>query len=123
MPHNGLRLAIACGSRARARRSVCPVFAMIRPVYQGYWLEGDDMRFCSARVVMLGIAAICLTRWAHLPTVVAQQVKSQWDAIYSEPQATRGQALYVENCANCHASTLAGTDAAPALRGAAFVGK
>ena len=81
------------------------------------------MRLWLARVAMLGMAAICLTRWVQLPAVVAQQVRSQWDAIYSEPQATRGQALYVENCANCHASTLAGTDAAPALRGAAFVGK
>jgi mono/diheme cytochrome c family protein len=81
------------------------------------------MRFWLARVVMLGMAAICLTRWAQLPTVVAQQVKSQWDAIYSEPQATRGQALYVENCVICHASSLAGTDAAPALTGAGFIGK
>jgi len=38
------------------------------------------MRFWFARVLML-VAAICLTRWAQLPTVVAQQVKSQWDAI------------------------------------------
>ena len=81
------------------------------------------MRFWFARVVMLGMAAICLTRWAQPPTVAAQQVKSQWDAIYSEPQATRGQALYVENCVICHASTLAGTDAAPALAGAGFIGK
>ena len=50
-------------------------------------------------------------------------MKSQWDAIYSEPQATRGQALYVENCVICHASTLAGTDAAPALTGAGFIGR
>ena len=81
------------------------------------------MRLWFARVVMLGMAAICLTRWAQPPTVVAQEVKSQWDAIYSEPQATRGQALYVENCVICHASTLAGTDAAPALTGAGFTGK
>ena len=71
------------------------------------------MRFWFARVVMLGMAAICLTRWAQPPTAMAQQMKSQWDAIYSEPQATRGQALYVENCAICHAASLAGTDAAP----------
>lgn len=81
------------------------------------------MRFWLARVVILGMAAICLTRWAQWPTVVAQQVKSQWDGIYSEAQATRGQALYVENCVICHASTLAGTDAAPALTGAGFIGK
>jgi mono/diheme cytochrome c family protein len=81
------------------------------------------MRFSFARVVMLGMAAICVTRWAQPPTVAAQQVKSQWDAIYSEAQATRGQALYAENCANCHAGTLAGTDAAPPLAGPGFIGK
>src|SRR5262249_22167121 len=81
------------------------------------------MRLWFARVTMLGMAAICVTRWAQLPTVAAQQVRSQWDAIYSDPQATRGQALYVENCALCHAGTLAGSDAAPALTGAGFIGK
>lgn len=81
------------------------------------------MRFLLALLVMLGMAAIGLTDWAPTPTAVAQQTQSQWDAIYSEPQATRGQALYVENCAICHASTLAGTDAAPALAGAGFIGK
>src|SRR5262245_52974756 len=81
------------------------------------------MRFRAAHLVILGMAAIGLTRWAQLPTVAAQQARSQWDAIYSEPQATRGQALYVENCVNCHASNLAGTDAAPALAGAGFIGR
>ena len=81
------------------------------------------MGFSFARVVMLGMVAICLARWAPLPTAVAQQVKSQWDGIYSESQAARGQALYVENCVICHASNLAGTDAAPALTGAGFIGR
>ena len=36
------------------------------------------MRLRFARVVMLGMAAICLTRWAQPLTVVAQEVKSQW---------------------------------------------
>ena len=79
---------------------------------------------CSfARVAMVGMAALCLARSVQPPAVIAQQVKSQWDAIYSEPQARRGQALYVENCVICHAGTLGGTDAAPALAGAAFIGK
>ena len=40
-------------------------------------------------------------------------MKSQWDAIYSDPQAARGQALYAENCAICHAGTLAGPTPRP----------
>src|SRR5262245_20285926 len=81
------------------------------------------MRFWCARVAMLGMAVICVTHQAQSPTVAAQQVRSQWDAIYSDGQATRGQALYAENCAMCHAGTLAGTDAAPALTGAGFIGR
>jgi mono/diheme cytochrome c family protein len=69
------------------------------------------------------MATLCVARWVRPLPVTAQQVKSQWDALYSEAQAKRGQTLYAENCAICHAATLGGTDAAPALAGAGFIGK
>jgi S-disulfanyl-L-cysteine oxidoreductase SoxD len=45
------------------------------------------------------------------------QVRSTWDGIYSEAQAKRGQALYADRCASCHAPDLSGIDQAPALAG------
>lgn len=39
---------------------------------------------------------------------------------YTEAQATRGAALYAENCGQCHSLDLAGGDLAPALTGPAF---
>jgi mono/diheme cytochrome c family protein len=43
--------------------------------------------------------------------------------VYSEAQAARGDAIYNENCAQCHTPTLAGGDLAPALTGQAFVAR
>jgi quinoprotein glucose dehydrogenase len=43
------------------------------------------------------------------------------DPVYSEAQAKRGDALYVQYCGNCHGQNLAGADVAPALTGTDFV--
>jgi len=48
---------------------------------------------------------------------------SQWDGVYTEAQAARGEPFYVENCSMCHGLTLAGTILAPALAGSAFTAK
>ena len=53
-------------------------------------------------------------------TVAAQETKSTWDGIYSEPQATRGESLYSDSCGFCHGRDLRGTDSAPAITGRAF---
>jgi len=101
------------------------VHSLVKPgtVHTAADSRGDALRFWLACVVLLGAAAIDLTRRAYAPTVGAQALKSPWDGIYSEPQAVRGHELYVENCAICHAGTLAGTDAAPPLTGAAFLAR
>jgi S-disulfanyl-L-cysteine oxidoreductase SoxD len=43
-----------------------------------------------------------------------------WDGVYTEEQATRGEAVYLQACANCHGAALEGLDMSPALTGAAF---
>ena len=53
----------------------------------------------------------------------SQFPKSQWDGVYTDAQAMRGEPLYVENCSMCHGLTLAGTVLAPALAGPAFNAK
>jgi mono/diheme cytochrome c family protein len=53
-------------------------------------------------------------------TLSAQDVKSQWDAVYTVEQATRGEQLYNKKCSSCHAMDLTGGLHAPALVGSAF---
>ncbi|MGE0451557.1 MAG: c-type cytochrome [Vicinamibacterales bacterium] len=53
-------------------------------------------------------------------TVAAEDVKSQWDGIYTAEQAKRGDALYAEHCASCHGGGLTGGEMAPALTGGEF---
>ncbi|HKT80832.1 MAG TPA: cytochrome c [Vicinamibacterales bacterium] len=46
--------------------------------------------------------------------------KTQWDGVYSDEQATRGEALYTKSCASCHGAELGGGDKGPALKGDDF---
>jgi len=43
-----------------------------------------------------------------------------WDGVYTEAQAERGQALYKESCAACHAPDLRGNSVSPSLVGMSF---
>ena len=54
------------------------------------------------------------------PDVYAQQSRTLSEGVYTDAQATRGQAIFSERCAPCHGDTLGG-GLAPPLTGAAFV--
>jgi mono/diheme cytochrome c family protein len=56
---------------------------------------------------------------AQTPQAPARTVQ---DGVYSDAQASRGQALYAQRCAGCHGPALEGAQAPP-LAGEAFVGK
>jgi len=45
------------------------------------------------------------------------------DGIYSSAQAERGEKIYSQKCASCHLVNLSGSNSAPALAGASFIGK
>jgi S-disulfanyl-L-cysteine oxidoreductase SoxD len=49
--------------------------------------------------------------------------RSVMDGVYTEEQNRRGQAVYADACASCHAAALTGADVVPALVGADFLGK
>jgi S-disulfanyl-L-cysteine oxidoreductase SoxD len=53
-------------------------------------------------------------------TLAAQQAKSQWDGVYTEEQAKRGEPLYSQYCASCHGPDMAGGEMAPGLTGGEF---
>ena len=53
--------------------------------------------------------------------VPCAQNRTVWDGVYTDEQATRGEALYVEHCVRCHGATLQGNgEGANPLTGATF---
>ena len=52
---------------------------------------------------------------------VAQSGRTIWDGVYTDAQAKRGEAVYADRCASCHAPDLTGIDQAPPLVGADFM--
>src|SRR5580765_4228878 len=76
------------------------------------------MRFTVAVLTMSGMMAF--GAFSARGTVAAQQAKSQWDGVYTEDQAKRGEGLYSQYCASCHGPDLAGGEMAPGLTGGEF---
>ena len=50
----------------------------------------------------------------------SQTPSSVWDGVYTETQATRGLALYKQECASCHGMALEGAGQFPPLAGDDF---
>ena len=68
---------------------------------------------------VLAISAIVLLLAASIP-IEAQATRTLQDGVFSDAQATRGQALYTQRCAGCHGPDLTGGAQAPPLEGASF---
>ena len=67
----------------------------------------DNRSFSCLRVFVVSFA-------------VTAQARSTWEGVYTDAQAKRGETIYVNRCANCHAPDLSGMDQAPPLAGADF---
>ncbi len=74
------------------------------------------MKFMVAAGALAAILAVA----ASGATVAAQIEKTQWDGVYTQEQAKRGDELYFQYCAGCHAPDLTGGETAPALTGGEF---
>jgi quinoprotein glucose dehydrogenase len=75
-----------------------------------------------AALQVIAIAALALT--AAIATTRAQDAqRTVWDGVYTDAQAERGKALYMEKCVQCHGPELMGGGAgAGPLQGATFSG-
>jgi quinoprotein glucose dehydrogenase len=74
----------------------------------------------------LNLLAVALAPMATVlmlhSTVHAQPpTKSIWDGVYTDEQATRGKALYAQECSSCHGGELTGGEMAPPLAGGEFM--
>ena len=49
--------------------------------------------------------------------------KTNWDGVFTEQQAQRGQQVYQRACSACHLESLQGDDVSPALVGKGFLGR
>jgi S-disulfanyl-L-cysteine oxidoreductase SoxD len=67
------------------------------------------MRIGMAAALLIGIAC------------AQDAARSVWDGVYTEAQAGRGQELYNQHCASCHADTLMGGEMSPPLAGGDFL--
>jgi mono/diheme cytochrome c family protein len=74
---------------------------------------GKFVPICGA-LSMLGLG------WGALGQTVAHSAQ---DGIYTQAQAARGKALYLDNCAACHGVQLLGGEDSPPLAGAPFISK
>ena len=72
------------------------------------WFRGLVARLA---IVLVGCAAL---------SVGAEQAKTTKDAVYTDAQATRGEGMYGQQCASCHAADLTGSGAPP-LAGKDFI--
>src|SRR5512132_3043766 len=52
--------------------------------------------------------------------LTAQSTRTVQDGVFTDAQATRGQALYAQQCSSCHGATLQGVSGPP-LQGEVFV--
>jgi mono/diheme cytochrome c family protein len=68
---------------------------------------------------LISVLLVFLT--ASLPTCAQDAQRTVWDGVYTGEQAKRGEAAFVQACANCHGRTLEGADMTPALTGGAFM--
>jgi mono/diheme cytochrome c family protein len=57
----------------------------------------------------------------HLVAQDAASGGTVWDGVFTEAQASRGEAAYGRSCAACHKEDLLGGGTAPALAGEAFL--
>jgi mono/diheme cytochrome c family protein len=76
-----------------------------------------------SKLVSFACLVIAAIAWPglHAPLALraeqgtASPARTVWDGVYTEEQATRGQAQYTRACASCHAADLRGGSTAPSL--------
>ena len=82
----------------------------------------------TALVLFASIAAVGFGAPQQSQTAPAgtssSALRTIWDGVYTDEQATRGQQSYKETCGYCHRDNLTGggsEDGAPALKGSIFI--
>jgi quinoprotein glucose dehydrogenase len=72
-------------------------------------------RVCVSTLVLAATIGWAMGIAARGRDVDREQGRTVWDGVYSEAQAERGRAAYVQSCASCHGEDLRGRSTAPSL--------
>ena len=67
------------------------------------------------------LSVFCILCVAWVAAAATQAGGTIWDGVYTDAQSKRGEAVYAERCASCHAPDLSGMDQAPSLSSADFM--
>ena len=74
----------------------------------------------AERPVYMKTFVIFVAFVVSIVVVSLARAASVWDGVYTEAQATRGEALYYQRCGACHGPSLEGGDMTSALVGGVF---
>ena len=85
-------------------------------------IKNVQHRFYDLKIGNLIAAVFCFVAAAGalMPAARAQPTLSVWDGVFTEAQAERGDAVYIQQCVSCHGATLEGGEMAPSLADGAF---
>ena len=75
----------------------------------------------SAKVSLIGSGAATVALLCCTLMVQAQGATSVRDGVYTEEQAKRGEAQYLQSCGPCHGASLGGGEMAPSVAGPDFI--
>ena len=79
------------------------------------------MKIRIAALAIICVAAACAFGFTPgAQQAPPQDLRSVWDGVYTDGQARRGEASYLQECSNCHGRGLEGADMTPALTGLTF---
>jgi mono/diheme cytochrome c family protein len=76
------------------------------------------MKFTAAALVLAGVMGY--GTFSARGALRADAASTQWDGVYTDGQAKRGESVYGQYCATCHGADLGGGEMAPSLVGGEF---
>jgi mono/diheme cytochrome c family protein len=79
------------------------------------------MERMKLNLLAVALAPMATVLMLHSTVHAQPPTKSIWDGVYTDEQATRGKALYAQECSSCHGGELTGGEMAPPLAGGEFM--
>jgi S-disulfanyl-L-cysteine oxidoreductase SoxD len=81
-------------------------------------MHADTVASAFRRKILIALSGLPLL----VILLSAQETRTVWDGVYTEEQAKRGEATYIEHCVRCHGPKLLGGNEVGALTGPVFNG-
>jgi mono/diheme cytochrome c family protein len=77
--------------------------------------------FAFKAMIAVWLLVACASMWSfEVRAGQESAARTTWSGVYTDAQATRGETVYAQQCAGCHAPDLSGDGQAPPLQGKDF---